>query len=79
MQYHKKFFIYLHNIGSGSALPKKKTAFSFVTALAFHYICNIETKGCRTMAEIIPSEPDTDNAGAGIVTILFHFQASFCF
>ena len=31
--------LYLHNIGCGSALFKQKTAFSFVTALAFRYIC----------------------------------------
>lgn len=47
-------------------LRKEKALLRLAFSLTLHYLCIGRTKGCLR-AEIIPSEPDTDNAGAGIV------------
>jgi hypothetical protein len=41
----------------------------FVFLLAYSYLCTRFIKGCSQLwAEMIPSEPDTDNAGAGMMS-----------
>ena len=51
---------------------KQKNGFLFCISLNLHYLCSrfsvVLVKGCsRVWAEMIPSKPDTDNAGVGII------------
>ena len=55
-----------------STIKIKIIAFLFGIVLTYSYLCSrfsvVLVKGCsRVWAEMIPSKPDTDNAGVGMI------------